>query len=192
MIIHVSSPEERSINRWLGGTTTELYIHPKSATYAKKDFDFRISIATVEVEESIFTPLPEVSRTTLVLEGETILTHEEHHSKQLKKFDSDMYDGSWNTSSLGMSTNFNLMTRGKVSSTIKHRVLEEKEFFELNPKGKDVMQFIYIYTGEVLLSNEKLMQSLSAGSLVSFESFSEKMSLEAKCTIELLIIDLIL
>ncbi len=192
MSLHIFRQEDRTVNHWSGGTTTELYIHPKSATYAKKDFDFRLSIATIEVEKSIFTPLAGVDRTTLILDGVIELTHEGRYSKTLKKFDFDSYEGAWNTSSIGKCTDFNVMTRGKVTSTIEHRTLKKGKVFELIPKGKEAMQFIYIHEGEAVLFDQIQMQPLPTGSLVSFENFSEKVRLEAKGTVELLIIDLIL
>ncbi|MBO4847781.1 MAG: HutD family protein [Clostridia bacterium] len=53
---------ENSTTRWSGGTTTELYIWPKGASYKERRFDFRISTAYCELEESVFTPLPGVKR----------------------------------------------------------------------------------------------------------------------------------
>jgi len=40
---------------WSGGTVDQLFISPEDADFAKKDFIFRVSTATVDVEESLFT-----------------------------------------------------------------------------------------------------------------------------------------
>ncbi len=45
---------QQKISTWSGGTTTELFIYPEVAEYSERNFDFRISTATVEVEESNF------------------------------------------------------------------------------------------------------------------------------------------
>jgi environmental stress-induced protein Ves len=58
------------INNWSGGITTQLAIYPKDANYKKQNFQFRISTATVEIEESVFTKLPGVSRKLMILNGE--------------------------------------------------------------------------------------------------------------------------
>lgn len=47
---------------WSGGTTTELLILPEGASYAERRFEARISTASVDIDESVFTPLPGVKR----------------------------------------------------------------------------------------------------------------------------------
>ena len=55
---------------WSGGTTTQLAIAPEGAVYADRDFLWRLSSATVELDHSDFTPLPDYNRFLSVLEGE--------------------------------------------------------------------------------------------------------------------------
>ena len=52
---------------WSGGTTTEFFIFPTEASYKKKNFDFRLSTATVEVEESEFTSLPNIETVQVII-----------------------------------------------------------------------------------------------------------------------------
>lgn len=47
---------------WSGGTTDELVIMPEGSSYAERRFGFRISSASVDLESSVFTPLPGVKR----------------------------------------------------------------------------------------------------------------------------------
>ena len=101
---------QQTINKWSGGTTTELYIYPEGAQYKALDFDFRISTATVEVEESTFSSLKDINRKLMVLEGSTTLHHLNQHSKALNKFDVDTFSGNWQTKSVGKCRDFNLMT----------------------------------------------------------------------------------
>ena len=44
----VIKKQQRRINSWSGGITQELYIYPEDASYEKRDFKFRISIAVNE------------------------------------------------------------------------------------------------------------------------------------------------
>lgn len=60
---------------WSGGTTTELFLYPENGSYAARDFLFRISSATVDLEESDFTPLQGVERYITPLEGSFVLAH---------------------------------------------------------------------------------------------------------------------
>ena len=52
------SPEDYVCSVWSDGTTTQLLIAPEGAHYAARDFLWRVSSATVELDESDFTPLP--------------------------------------------------------------------------------------------------------------------------------------
>ena len=149
-------------NAWAGGTTTELYIFPKSARYSKKNFDFRISIATVEVDSSIFTPLPKVLRTTVVLEGKTELSHAGQYTKQLPRLEQDSYDGGWETSSTGKSTNFNVMTRGSTKAEVRVISLEQDE---QTACPTDRQTCIYVHTGRIAIVMLSDAQIVEAGSL---------------------------
>ncbi|MBL6445643.1 HutD family protein [Fulvivirga sp. 29W222] len=110
MSIKVLNQSQFTTTSWAGGTTTELLIYPEDSTYKALNFDFRLSIATVNTEKSVFTPLPSVCRTLMVLDGNLELIHEGHHSTKLGKFEFDSFLGDWTTTSLGKAKNFNLMT----------------------------------------------------------------------------------
>src|SRR5690606_21592449 len=97
-IQHIKENEYRTTN-WSGGTTTELFIFPESANFQTGDYELRISIATVETEQSIFTVLPGVDRTLMVIKGQLRLEHENHHNIDLEEFEEDCFKGDWNTTS---------------------------------------------------------------------------------------------
>ena len=62
MQIQIIDPATRRTTNWSGGVTQELYLYPKTGSYAERNFLFRISSATVTLPESHFTPLPNVTR----------------------------------------------------------------------------------------------------------------------------------
>lgn len=111
MKLKVIKKKELAINKWSGGTTTQIAIYPENSQYKKLDFLWRISSAKVEVEKSEFTSLPGVDRILIILEGEMKLQHKDHHSREMKKYDMDFFRGSWETTSIGKVTDFNIMTR---------------------------------------------------------------------------------
>ncbi|SHJ62518.1 Various environmental stresses-induced protein Ves [Dethiosulfatibacter aminovorans DSM 17477] len=111
MKLNVIRKEELVVNKWSGGTTTQIAIYPEDAEYKKLDFLWRISSARVEAEKSEFTPLPGVERILIILDGELRLEHKGHHSKEMKKYSIDFFSGSWETTSEGKVTDFNVMTR---------------------------------------------------------------------------------
>ncbi|WP_312159124.1 HutD family protein [Oscillibacter sp.] len=104
------SPEEYAASRWSGGTTTQIAIAPAGAVYAERDFLWRVSSATVELETSDFTPLPDYERFLSTLRGTIRLTHGEE-ALELNPGSVHRFDGGAPTRSEGICTDFNLMLR---------------------------------------------------------------------------------
>lgn len=148
---------------WSGGTSTQLYIYPETADYALRDFDFRLSTAKVEVAKSEFTPLPGVSRKIMVLDGEIEISHKNHYTKKLQKFDIDAFEGNWQTSSVGICTDFNLMTKGETEGNLSSLSLMKEQAMSLPLPDKNSKILIYIHSGNIRLTiegnNHKLNQA---------------------------------
>lgn len=98
-------------SKWAGGATTELAIFPQTSKYLDRNFIWRLSSATVELEESSFTKLPDYDRVLMVLEGEVVLSYEGERVARLKELEQDRFDGAWKTKSFGKITDYNLMVR---------------------------------------------------------------------------------
>ena len=153
-------------SQWSGGSTTELYISPDNGNYSTLDFKLRISLAKVKVPKTTFTPLKGVSRKLMVLQGDIILKHEDHHSQQLRKFDVDSFEGSWNTTSIGHSTNFNVISLG----TLKNLLIGEK----MRPQGNSHIDFdkkwnnlfIYVFSGNLEVEIKQKTIMIESGSLI--------------------------
>jgi len=105
----VIKEQQRRINNWSGGITKELYIYPEDASYEKRDFKFRISIAVTENEQSTFTKFPHAKRIISVLENRMTLIHKDHYSVSLEPYNIDRFSGDWETVSHGKVTDFNLI-----------------------------------------------------------------------------------
>lgn len=144
--------EELKTTEWSGGTTTELFIFPKSASYKKMDFDFRISTATIEIMKSTFTSLPGVKRTLMVLNGTLELDHKGQHSTILEAFEKDNFLGDWETTSGGIAEDFNLMIRNpELNGFVRHIQLSKKKSLTLQTNKHG---FIFIYKGTLALNEE--------------------------------------
>ena len=70
--------EERDylVSHWAGGTTAQIAIAPEGALYSDRDFLWRVSSARVELEESVFTSLPDYHRWISTLAGGMVLSHQ--------------------------------------------------------------------------------------------------------------------
>jgi environmental stress-induced protein Ves len=144
---------------WPGGCSTELYISPSTASYADRNFNLRISTASVEVERSTFTSLPDFQRKIMILEGEITIHHEGHYTKKLKPFDVDAFSGDWKTSAIGKCIDFNVMTRGGLQSELSSLLFSKKESSKLviDKQWKTIGFFIFKGNVEVEIDQKRIL-----------------------------------
>ena len=166
MNIYFYKSEDFKTTKWSGGKTTELYIHPPTANYAACNFDFRISSATVEAAQSVFTVLPGVSRQLMVLKGSIKVSHKNHHVIQLNKSEIDCFDGNWETSAVGTCVDFNLMTKGNTEGKISSVCISADK--SLNFQLDSICEFLifYVYEGKLQFHFGSEMRNLNQGELM--------------------------
>lgn len=112
MQLTLRHPSSYKTTRWSGGTTTELYILPEGADYASRQFDLRISSATVEAEESTFTSLPGFQRILTPLEEPLEILHPDRQTQVLlQPYDLHAFSGGEGTKSWGQGRDFNVIYR---------------------------------------------------------------------------------
>lgn len=170
MKISKYSAHEHSVSNWAGGKTTQLWIFPPGSAYVNRDFDLRLSSATVEAEESDFTALPGFHRKLMILEGEITIIHENQYIKNLKVLESDSFSGSWKTRSLGRCVDFNVMTSDKYISEIEGFNLNSGERRCFHSSKDCEFQFVYLHYGDArLLSAEGREIALHKGDLVEIQ-----------------------
>ena len=180
MEITVITSDSFKANIWSGGTTTQFFMYPQTANYQDLNFDFRLSMATVSTAQSVFTSLAGVSRTLMVLDGEITLSHEGRYTKQLSKFDSDAFDGGWKTSSIGICTDFNLMTTGNTIGKLTAFNPKQNENIRYPLKNKCDWLFIYNYSGRVTVEiNNKVYTINQSDVLVVREPIAATMFINA-------------
>ncbi len=153
----VITHSDQITTEWAGGTTTQLAIYPPEALYSDRCFKWRLSTATVSLQESRFTSLPGFRRILMILSGEILLKHENHHEKHLGAFEQDHFDGAWNTTSFGCAVDFNLMMAEGVSGDVAAITLspgEEQVVVATGETGKDGRSTtiaLYVYSGQATL-----------------------------------------
>ena len=151
MSIHHFTADNRTPINWASGTSTELFIHPSDASFAERNFLFRISTATVEAEASTFTFFEGITRHLMILKGNLELIHEGRYTKHLQPYDQDVFSGEWSTRSKGKVTDFNLMLKDGATGSLSHDHLEAGGTAEFT--GTTGYDFIYLATGTATLSN---------------------------------------
>lgn len=143
--------ENRTTINWASGTSTEIFIYPSNATFAERNFLFRISTATVEAETSTFTFFEGITRHLMLLKGELELIHEGRYTKHMKPYEQDTFSGEWDTHSKGKVTDFNLMLKdGATGALIHHHIAAQASAIY---KADSDYYFLYLASGQATLSN---------------------------------------
>ncbi|MBU3142058.1 HutD family protein [Clostridium sp. CF012] len=169
--IEIIRKNQHKTSEWSGGTTTQLYIYPETSLYEQRNFKWRLSSAKVEVESSTFTPLQGISRLIMVIEGELLLEHEDHHNAVLKAFQQDSFSGDWITTSFGKVTDFNLMLAQGYNGKLEAISVNAGEFKDVNVNDDDekfsgITEAFYVVKGAIEIDtgiNKKI--SLNSGDL---------------------------
>ncbi|MBQ7535741.1 MAG: HutD family protein [Stomatobaculum sp.] len=113
-------PADYTVSTWSGGKTVQLAIGPEGALYSDRNFLWRISSATVELESSEFTALPDYERLIAPIRGEMALSHNGGKEVLLRPYEVHRFDGADLTLSRGKCTDFNLMLRkGSVTGEMR-------------------------------------------------------------------------
>lgn len=163
--------------KWTGGKTTQLYIYPENSSYEKRNFKWRVSSATIEVEESKFAKLPNVERKLMVLDGDLVLNHDNKREINLKKFDVDSFRGDVDTKSYGKAIDFNLMTNKDCKGDLEYLKLESNIVLEYEKNNNDYKyRFDCFYSidncFDILLETGKIL-SIEAGDLLLIKTKTE-------------------
>ncbi|MFY0675321.1 MAG: HutD family protein [Bacteroidia bacterium] len=163
-------------NIWSGGATTELFIAPKNAQLSKRNFHFRLSTATIETDESNFTPLPAIDRIFMVVGGTISLSHNGGSYKQINQFEQDYFSGSCLTKSKGKAQAFNLMLMGENQGSLRHKSLAENDNFLYEVTKANVSSFIYLVNGKLeifdIQTNERVILKTNELLLLKEGSYS--------------------
>ena len=107
------------VSHWSGGQTAEIALWPPESSYARRDFLWRLSSATVECETSVFTSLPDYDRVIALLYGDLTLDVA-GQTVPLGLCQPYAFDGGTPVTSTGCAVDFNLMLRkGKCTGEMR-------------------------------------------------------------------------
>ncbi len=171
----VLSSEHWVVSEWLGGKTTQLAIAPEGAVYQSRDFLWRLSSATVELERSDFTPLPDYTRLISVLKGQMQLSPQGVDSVGLSPFDVYSFDGATPVLSKGRCTDFNLMLRKDRCEGSLQSCRMQSGALVLSPAVPSPLHFsngvtaLYCAEGAVGVAARDTSARLEAGSMLLVE-----------------------
>ena len=155
-------------SKWDGGLTYEYFIYPQESNYSDRNFDFRISSATIEKIPSHFTHFSGYFRYLVMLENSLNIfrnkTNESFAKHEVFKFDSNE-----NIVSNSLGDDFNLMISNRFSD---HDLI----LFEVNAIINS--DWIILFSlSENVVSIDNMEHKLIANDCILIENY-EKVNVE--------------
>lgn len=149
------------VSAWSGGITSQIAISPAPARYADRAFLWRVSSASVELEESDFTALPDYRRLIAPLRGAMELRHNGGAAVVLEPYQVHGFSGGDITHSKGRCTDFNLMLRrDRADGSMEAlRLPEGGENWSPDPKAEELL--FCCAEGTVVVGTVKLQEGES-------------------------------
>lgn len=141
------------ISDWSGGQTTQLFISPEGTTLAGRDFDWRISSAVIETEESHFTPFEGYERILIPLKGKLEMEHQTPNGvirQNVNQFELARFSGSWPTKGKGKLTDFNLIFKPNYHPKVQISYFTEETQVDL----QETIIVLYLLAGSVRVNNQ--------------------------------------
>ena len=165
---------------WSSGTTTEYFIYPESSSFKNLDFDFRIATATIDQEDSTFTPLVGVRRLFIPLTDTISLQHDDGEIFNLQAFEPNFFSGESKTIYKGKGQAFNLMVMDKGEVSARYISFKEPQTLSFADLVEEGIYFIYVVEGEMKTDKG----NIEASDLIIIDkASSEKIEIAASTSI---------
>ena len=161
------------VSDWSGGKTKQLYLSPPTGHYGKREFDYRLSTATVELAESQFSDLSGFHRILMSLDH-TLHLHNASRQEEtvLAPFTPYVFEGSDSITSRGTCTDFNLI----YSDHYQGQMLAISDREELSQD--ETIQFIYALSDLMVTGTGLSSLNLETGQLLIVEKETQETELQ--------------
>ena len=161
------------VSDWSGGKTKQLYLSPTTGHYGKREFDYRLSTATVELAESQFSDLSGFHRILMSLDHTLhLLNASRQEETVLAPFTPYFFEGSDSITSRGTCTDFNLI----YSDHYQGQMLAISDGQELTQD--EAIQFIYALSDLMVTGTGLPSLNLETGQLLIVEKEAQETELQ--------------
>ena len=170
--INLLRANDFQVSDWSGGKTKQLYLSPPTGHYGKREFDYRLSTATVELAESQFSDLSGFHRILMSLDH-TLHLHNASRQEEtvLAPFTPYFFEGSDSITSRGTCTDFNLI----YSDHYQGQMLAISDREELSQD--EAIQFIYALSDLMVTGTGLPSLNLETGQLLIVEKEAQETEL---------------
>ena len=171
--ITLLSANDFQVSDWSGGKTKQLYLSPPTGHYGKREFDYRLSTATVELAESQFSDLSGFHRILMSLDH-TLHLHNASWQEEtvLAPFTPYFFEGSDSITSRGTCTDFNLI----YSDHYQGQMIAISNGQELSQD--EAIQFIYALSDLMVTGSGLPSLNLETGQLLIVEKETQETELQ--------------
>lgn len=161
MKLEIKNLKDLPFTTWSGGTTTQLFIKPENFT-VKDDFDIRISSATIDPGDSIFSDFSKYNRFLTILDGWIDIAHPSEETnqcvgKRLEKHVPYYFDGAIKTtsSSTVKVIDFNVIWKKSLAG-IEVKILDFSKNTKMDLKNGEYFILSLEDNSKIGLSKDKL------------------------------------
>ncbi len=151
--------------QWTGGSTTQMLILPRGANYAKRNFEIRLSAASIEIPESNFTSLPGVLRSLVLLKGALLLSFKSKGKQLLLPGDDINFNGNESIQCKGTGSDYNVMLNGVGEISSQYLWLQKGEEVEVDFEPYMQLAFLHVAQGKISIKwlglNQKMDEAMS-------------------------------
>ena len=171
--INLLRANDFQVSDWSGGKTKQLYLSPPTGHYGKREFDYRLSTATVELAESQFSDLSGFHRILMSLDH-TLHLHNASRQEEtvLAPFTPYFFEGSDSITSRGTCTDFNLI----YSDHYQGQMIAISDGQELSQD--EAIQFIYALSDLMVTGTDLPSLNLETGQLLIVEKETQETELQ--------------
>lgn len=156
--VQVLSQKEYAVSYWSGGKTSQVLIWPPKSEFKKHNFLWRISLATMEVEDSPFTKFDGFHRILHLLDGESRLTFTDGRAYVLHPGDEVCFYGTDEIKSSGKAGDLNLIMADGVWGEMRNLYSDIQDwtwFHNIPLGGRDGRWccILYLLSGKIETEN---------------------------------------
>lgn len=175
MTIKILNEEDYIRSKWSGGTTEQIYIYPEASSIGELNFEYRISSAKVDIEESDFTKMLGYNRIIMSLDNEIELNHwgeeGEIEDIRLKPYKEHRFLGEYKTTCKGSCQDFNFIYRDGYEGELS--VIKNNEKIKLSPEY-NYLFYSLVDNVKILLDKESIVLRKNESALIQGRKTSLK------------------
>lgn len=162
------------VTRWSGGSTAQVRLYPDTATLRERNFLWRLSMAEVACDESVFSDFTGYNRILGLRRGQMELQFAGHGGALLRAGDTVRFSGGWKTVSRGQAGDLNLILREGAAGSMRvfslDGILQWRRPALAAKTSEGCCWFLYLQSG-ALAAGDGLGPAAQAGDFLQFSEW---------------------